>query len=211
MPNQKRQYMIILVCFIVAALASWKFYFDIAYQKDTVDIHQFPTSIQGWTSKDLFISKNDLAILETNNVFARKYTGPQGQHVYLFIVYSQHNRKASHPPEVCYTGSGIHIDQDVRDSIPVAYKDLHIPANRLLLQSGGFQQIALYWFKVGDVFTRNYWKQQILVAFDSLLGRDTGSALIRISADVNGDPKAAVSRIKGFTNLITPLLFKYLP
>ncbi|MDE1921613.1 MAG: EpsI family protein [Candidatus Omnitrophica bacterium] len=211
MPNKNKQYTIILVCFIIAALASWKFYFDITNQKDTVDIHQFPKTIAGWTSKELPISDKDKAILETTNVFARQYTNPQGKSVFLFIVYSQHNRKVSHPPEICYTGSGVDIDQDTHAVIPVDFKHLKIRTNRLLLQVGDFKQYAYYWFKVGDSFTPDYWKQQILIAFNALLGRDVGSALIRISVNVNSNKEAAIANVKEFTNLITPLLFKYLP
>jgi len=188
-------------------------YFKTATQQDTVSITAFPKTIDTWTSEDLPISKEDLSILETKNAFVRKYTNTvDGGEVYLFLVYSQHNRKVAHPPEICYLGSGVSITENIHDPISVEFKGLTISTNRLMLLRKNLQHIAFYWFKVGGRFTSNYWEQQLLIAFNSVTGSSQGSALIRISADVvNGNKDKAIQDVKSFVNLITPSLFKYLP
>ena len=199
------------ILLIVTSLFSISFFFRDFKQTDTVQIKEFPRTIGVWTSQEIPLTKEDLAILETDNAFVRMYKNPDGQEVLVYIVYSQTNHKVSHPPEICYTGNGIAILEKTSDSIPVNYNNLTIKANRLLLRSGQLYQISYYWFKVGNTFTSDYWKQQTLLALNTLFGKREGSALIRISADIiNNDQNTAIKEVKEFTNLITPLLFKNL-
>jgi len=204
---------IITLTLAVTAAISWSLFFQQASQKDTVDINRFPKSIGTWTSVDLPLTKDDFAILETRNAFVRLYTnGVDKSQIYLYLVYSQTNRKVAHPPEICYTGSGFTIVDDAHDSIAVGYKNMNIQANRLKMFKGDLNQVAYYWFKVGDRFTSNYWKQQVLIALDTLQGHEPSSALVRISSTVGGqDINKSVKNIKNFTDLIVPSLFSYLP
>lgn len=202
---------IILLLIVGAGVMSWTTYLKDFDQQDTVSIHSFPKEIGGWTSEELPITDDEYAILETRNAFTRKYTGPEGQVVYLFTVYSQYNRKVAHPPEVCYTGSGIKVVGNTVDTIPVPEYNLTIKAHKLALERRRLKQVAYYWFKVGDAFTASYWKQQAKIAFKNLIGRPEGSALIRVSATHNGDEAQAVADIKQFTRLAMPAIYKHLP
>ena len=212
---KKNSNQVVLICLVLGftAVVSWALFFKQAVEKDTVDINHFPKTIGTWRSVDLPITKDEFAILETKNAFVRLYTNSVDKSkIYLYLVYSQTNRKVAHPPEICYTGSGLSIIEDLHDTIPVQYKNLTIQANRLRMTKGNFTQIAYYWFKVGDRFTSNYWKQQVLIVFYTLLGRHPSSALVRVSADVVGnDVNKTVINIKSFINLIAPKLFLYLP
>ncbi len=207
-----KQFILILTMFIISAVISWQLYFKVYSQKDTVSIHDFPKTIGGWTSEELTITKREKAILETENVFIRRYTNPKGKEVYLFIVYSQNNRKVSHPPEVCYTGSGATILSNVHDSFDFSVQNLKIRTNRLVLEQGKRKQVLFYWFKVGGTFTSNYWKQQWLIAYKSLLGQPSSSALIRLSTHMLTDDEQQESQLlKDFAQLILPYLYKHLP
>ena len=213
MKNPSNQVLLIFLTLAATAIISWSLFFKQAVEKDTVDIIHFPKTIGTWNSVDLGITKDEFAILETSNAFVRLYTNSVDRsQIYLYLVYSQTNRKVAHPPEICYTGSGLTIMEDVHDAIPVQYKNLTIQANRLRLTKGNFNQIAYYWFKVGDHFTSNYWKEQILIVYYTLLGGHPSSALIRVSADIkDNDVNKIATNIKSFVNLITPQLFVYLP
>lgn len=213
MSGTRKQTRAIQIILIVAFFLSLNLYFKVAQETDTVNIAEFPKAIGTWSSEELPISPEDLSMLETKNAFVRKYTNKiDGGEVYLFLVYSQHNRKVAHPPEICYLGSGVTITENIHDPIGVDYKNLTIQTNRLKLLRKNLEHIAFYWFKVGDRFTANYWQQQLLIAINSIRGQATGSALIRISADVtSANQDEAIRNVKSFTNLITPSLFKYLP
>jgi len=101
---------------------------------------------------------------------------------------------------------------NVRDSIILESEDLIVDVNRLKVERGRITQIFTYWFKVGNSFTSNYWKQQALIAYKSLLGRPSSSALIRISSTINnGNDSDSTELIKKFGRQIIPHLQKYLP
>jgi len=213
MKKLEKSHSFIIFLFIVSAAISWQLYFKVYSQKDTVSIHSFPQRIDDWSAAEIPISQQDKALLETDNVFVRRYTNPQGEEVYLFIVYSQNNRKVSHPPEVCYTGSGATIVNNVHDSFSTDLSIADIRVNRVTVEQGRERQIFFYWFKVGDTFTSNYWKQQGLIALKSFLGQPSSSALIRIStpAKKEGDDANATQKLKDFGRLILPYLQKHLP
>ncbi len=206
-------YLFIVSLFIIFAAISWHLYFKAYSQKDTVSIHVFPQKIADWTAEEIPISEQDKALLETDNVFVRRYANPQGEEIYLFVVYSQNNRKVSHPPEVCYTGSGATILNNVHDSFAADSATGEIKVNRVTVEQGRERQIFFYWFKVGGTFTSNYWKQQGLIALKSFLGEPSSSALIRISipAKKEGDDANATQKLKNFGRLILPYLQQYLP
>jgi EpsI family protein len=207
-----RNYLSMAIVLIITVFVSWALYFYNNPQQDTVFVRDFPKTIGLWTSVNLPIDKPDLAILETKNAFLRRYSeGPQ-KSVYLYIVYSQSNPKATNPLEVFYKESGISILDKGKNYIIITPSHLPIKTNWLLLDNDQNQQIAYYWFKVGDIYTRSYWKQQILSALNNLNGNRRGSALIRISADViDGHQEQAHKFITEFASKIGPQLSQYLP
>jgi len=205
-------FVLLLCLFVFSAAVSWKMYFKEYLQKDTVDINNFPREIAGWKSEDIPLTEVEYAILETRNVFTRRYKGPEGQEIYLMMVYSQRNRKVSHPPEICYTGSGASIVGDKPAFLDIPARKKPIKTNKLTVEYGPITQLSYYWFKVGDVYTSNYWKQQFLIALKSLLNTSSSSAMIRIAATVgDGGQKQAEDNVRRFAQIVVPLIPKYLP
>jgi len=207
-----RNYISIIILLIITIFLSWGFYFYGYQYKMKVNINDFPLTIDEWTSQDLPIEKTDLALLETKNVFLRRYTNHDQQSVYLYIAYSKSNQNASNPPEIAYRNSGISIvDKGKKDTI-IASSNSSFKVNWLILDNNENQQLAYYWYKVGDVYTHSYWKEQALSALNNLSGKKTGNALIRISTDiVNGHQTQAINLLNEFACLIIPQLFKHLP
>lgn len=212
MKNRKIKNILIVGLLLGACYMSWNFYFKDYMQQDTVNIHTFPKAFGDWLSEELTITDEEYAILETRNALVRKYSTPAGKEVYFFTVYSQNNRKVSHPPEICYTGGGITVLDNKPAEIKLENKKLTIPARRLLLDQGRYQQVAFYWFKIGDTFTSSYWKQQVQIALNVFSGKNSSSALIRISTVIKNDDEAQADRdVQEFANLIIPSLFEHLP
>jgi len=207
-----RNYLSILILLLLTVLISWESYFYKDPQQDTVNIKNFPQTIDHWTSRELPIDKVDLAILETKNAFLRRYSSDANKHVYLYIAYSQSDPKATNPPDVFYEDSGISILDKGKENIIISPSHLTIKINWILLDKDESQQVAFYWFKVGEIYTQSYWKQQALAAFNNLTGKRTGSALIRISTDItNGHQNEANKLITEFASKIGPQLSQYLP
>lgn len=208
-----KKFLFVIILLVVAAFFSWKFSFQQYVQEDTVSIHSFPNEINGWTAVEMDITDDEYAILETRNAFVRRYTSPKGQAVTLFIVYSQNNRKVSHPPEICYSGGGNTVtSKKLKEIVKDDGSGLLIKANELYLESSAADQVSFYWFKVGKEFTPSYWKQQFLIAFDNLIGKQASSALVRVSSVIVADDvEKSEKDVIEFSRLIIPELFKYLP
>lgn len=172
-----------------------------------VKMANFPKQIGEWQSRDIELSKQDYEILETNNLIMREYKNTKGEAVLLYIVYSEDNRKVSHPPEVCYMGSGATVVE--KEKLKLSNS---INANKMLAESPNNQQIVIYWYKAGSLNTNNYLKQQLKIALARTFGKCTSGALIRLSADIKEDNEtAALNLLKSFTSQIEPLLHKYVP
>ena len=88
-----------------------------------------------------------------------------------------------------------------------------VPLNKLLLETGRTQQVMYYCFKVGDSFTSNYWKQQLLFSLKNVFGGRSSSALIRFSALVPDDDNWALQTsqmVEGFAREVTPQIMEYI-
>ncbi len=212
MKTNNIKFIFIICLMICACLVSWNLYFKEYRQEDTVNIHTFPKTLSSWKSEEIPLTEREIAILETDNAFARKYSTLDGKEVMFFTVYSENNRKVSHPPEICYMGNGVSVINKKMDPIYQFSPDSPINANRLILEQGRSKQVSYYWFKVGDTYTSNYWKQQMLIAIKSLLGQPSSSALIRVSAIAeNNNFQKAEKDIKEFASLMLPQLSYFLP
>jgi len=170
-------------------------------------VAEFPMTIGEWQGKELPLSELDYKILETKNLFVRDYKNAGGNSVMLYVVYSEDNRKVSHPPEVCYMGGGVTIvDKSTVELSPA------IKAMKMIVENKDSQQMVVYTFKAGDIYTAQYTKQQWKVVFDRLLGKRTAGALIRFSTNIkDNNAQTAFRLIKSFCSEIEPLLAKHMP
>lgn len=205
--NNKNFFIVLVILLITGALALIAYLparTDIALKTNVTD---FPKTIGEWIGTDLPVEENVYEILETRNLFIRDYKNAKGDSVYLYIVYSEDNRKVSHPPEVCLLGGGATIV----DKSPLRLTRT-IKANKLLVEEVNSRSIMAYWFKAGSFNTEQYIKQQLKTVLDRVTRKRTSSALIRLSTDIkNDDQEAALKLIKSFAEQIEPLLIQYVP
>ena len=200
---------IIVVCIligisIIGLIAYLPVRFDVALK---IKVADFPKRIGEWVSIDIPLSEHDYEILETRNLIMRDYKNKRGDSVYLYIVYSEDNRKATHPPEVCYMGSGVTIV----DKLPLQITD-SIKATKMVVEKSDSRQLVVYWYKAGGLNTDKYLKQQIKIVTDRMLCKRTSGALIRVSTDIKENKQeAALTLLRSFCSQIEPLLAKYAP
>lgn len=193
-----------MILVVVAVIANKPYKFDLS---ESVKVTDFPKTIGGWEGADMALSERDYAILETKNLFVRDYKNKNGDSVYLYIIYAGDNRRALHPPEVCYTGGGATIAE--KSVIPMTGS---ITANKFTIEDKNSRQLVVYWFKSTHLNTYSYLKQQLKIVRDRLLGKKTSGALIRVSTDIKGNNlDSAVKLVKSFCAQIEPLLAKYVP
>ena len=199
--------LVILLLVIIAAISMAAYFpgrVDIGAKTKVAD---FPLAIGEWQGRDLPVDEKSYAILETRNLIMRDYENPAGEVVNLYIVYSEDNRKTSHPPEVCILGEGMDVvEKNSLQSTP------GIKANLLKIEKGSAGQLAVYWYKAGDLSTNDYLRQQIKITADRALGKRTSGALIRLSTAIKEEnQQAALALLQAFARQIEQQLEKSLP
>lgn len=203
-----RNFITVIVILVIVAVIGLLSYLPTKLDKSAkVMMPNFPMTTGDWQATDIPLSEHDYEILETRNLIMREYKNSRGDSVYLYIVYSENNRKVTHPPELCFTGSGLTIID--KSSLQLTN---NIKAVRLLMEKGNARQVVAYWFRAGSLNTDRYVKQQLKVVFDLLRGKRTSCALIRLSTDIkDNNQEVALELLKSFTAQIEPLLAKYVP
>lgn len=195
---------ILLFACVVGLMAYLPVRFDTTAQ---IKIADLPKTIGDWQATDIPLTKLDYEILETTNLVMRQYKDPAGTSIYLYIVYSNDNRKVVHPPEVCYMGSGATVAE--KGALQISPR---IRANKMVTESAGGRQLVAYWYKAGQFYTDNYFQNQLKIVWRRTFGKSTSAALIRVSLDIKGgDEAAAVELIRKFCGQLEPLLAKYAP
>ncbi len=206
--KKKKTFIAVLLILILAGLIGNFFYFfGIISQSKEISIAKFPNVIGEWSSVDVPLDKRVYDLLETKNLIMREYKNHKGEEINLYIIYSQDNRKVSHPPEICLQGGGSTVVEQTKLKVGNS-----INATKLVLEKKNSREIAVYWYKAGKEYTNDYINQQLKVSFQRLLGKKTSLALIRVIAEVkNNNEPEALAKILSFCSLLEPLLSKYAP
>jgi len=172
-----------------------------------VKMSDFPMKVGEWQGEDVPLTKQDYLILETTNLIMRRYKDPKGRQILLYIIYSDDNRKVTHPPEVCYMGSGATI----ADKGILAISS-EIKANKMIAELKDGRQLVVYWYRAGNFNTSKYLEQQLRIVWRRTWGQRTSAAMIRISADMKEGEEQVTNRlVQDFSKRIEPLLSKYVP
>lgn len=163
---------------------------------DKLDVHTFPMTVGEWKGKDLPITEQEYDILETRNLISREYTDSSGDKLYLFIIYSETNRSVFHPPEVCMMGSGMCITDKQIENFDVGNKVF--TTNKLFAEKGQHKEIILNCYKVGNIYTSDFYLQQTRLAFHQIFGRNVPGATLRVSMSIEKDSAATLATLKEF-------------
>lgn len=153
----------------------------------TVDTTQtvawtFPLEIGAWKGQDAVLDESTYEILETRNVLSRIYENQQGKKIHLLIVSSDKDRRVAHPPEVCFISSNYSIlDQE---DVAFSHGKNKIGIRSFLAKderNARPDEKVFYVYKVGKLFTTNYYAQQAIFAWNQITRREGLIQLIRLS------------------------------
>ena len=198
-------YITIIVLLVLTSAFSLNLFLRQRTDHDNLDIRTFPHTVGAWEGEDLEIQEYEYKILETRNLISRRYTNSAGEKLYLFIIYSETNRSVFHPPEVCFIGSGVTVNDKQTEYITSLGKS-GFSTNKLYLEKNGSRQIALYSYKVGDFYTDNFYIQQTHFALNQLFGKKRGGATIRVSMSIGETEEQTIASLKGFMKEVVVLL-----
>ena len=164
-----------------------------------------------WDSYDLTMDDKTLDILETRDYLYRRYVTAGAQPIDFCVVFSRDNRKGTHPPDLCLEGGG----QDIVAKGDVVLGHVEgrgeIRGRSLVVQNGNQREYFLYVYKCGDQYTPSFWKQQLVIFSQGLLGRNPSGALIRVSTPITEDEETAARRARMMLGIAIPYLDRALP
>lgn len=166
---------------------------------------------QAWVGYDVPLDERELIILETRDYLNRRYVGPGRPPVDFSVVFSQDNRKGTHPPDVCLEGAGSDIIAKRDVTVRGADTGRGIPCRELVVGAGAQRLYVLYTYKCADTYTRSFWRQQFVIFLNGLLRRSASGALIRVSTPIVDDLTAARRRAMQFLGVAMPYLHRGLP
>jgi len=205
--GMKKNYTIVISLLSIALLFIILFSLPTPVKKNK--LKDFPRIIGEWQGDDQPIEKRIYEMLSESDLLLREYKNSKGTSILLFIVASSTNPEVFHPPEVCFKGSGAQFLK--RDFPEIQIGKEKIRVNKLYIKEKEIETLALYWFRVGKKNTPNYYLQQLNMAFDQIMRRDSISAMIRVAKIVENEKIDETFELeKNFIQEIYSLLDKYL-
>jgi len=163
-------------------------------------------------SYDLTLDDRTLAILETRDYLYRRFVEADGTTwIDLVVIFSQDNRKGTHPPDVCLEGLGREITAVADVTLEGTATRGPVQCRELLVQSSRTSQYYLYTYKCGRRYTNSFWVQQLTIFWNGLLRRNASGALIEISTPVRQDVHEARRLSKALLREVVPYLDNNLP
>jgi EpsI family protein len=155
-------------------------------------LHGFPMELDDRT----------LMILETRDYVYRRYAGQGLPTLDACVVFSEDNRKGTHPPDLCLEGGGQEIVWKQTVKVVRGAGTEHVNCRELIVQRGPYSVYFLYTYRCGDSYTSSFWGQQATILLNGLLNRDASGALIRVSTPLEPDRDAARARAKQLMNTV---------
>ena len=146
--------------------------------------NRVPVQMGEWMGHDLALDEKTYEILETRNVLSRIYQNSRNESVHLMIVASHKDRRVAHPPEVCYLSSHYSILNSGKEIFQ--WNGQTVRFNRFVAQdtkNKAHQENVMYVYKVGKLFTDNYFSQQLLFSWNRATRQETEVQLIRLDGE----------------------------
>ena len=166
---------------------------------------------QEWSSYEQKMDEQTLTVLETRDYMLRRYVRAGGPDIDFCVIFSQDNRKGTHPPDLCLEGGG----QDIVAAADVVLGEVpnrgSLRCRELVVQSSTQSQYFLYTYKCGNIYTESFWVQQFIIFTNGLLNRDASGALIRVSTPIRTTVEDARQRSTEFFKVAIPYLDAALP
>ncbi|NLI14905.1 MAG: EpsI family protein [candidate division Zixibacteria bacterium] len=167
---------------ILAGLFSWYLRWVEIKPSGEIDFGVIPLSDGDWSGQVKELSKEETEILRANRTFSATYRTPTSTEVDVFIAYftSQKYGSSIHSPRNCLPGSGWIIGSIKKT--PWTLESRSFIINKMIIWREGRRFMVYYWYltRNGEIDSELGLKFDLIK--NSLLGKATDGALIRITA-----------------------------
>ncbi|MEO6912198.1 MAG: exosortase C-terminal domain/associated protein EpsI [Edaphobacter sp.] len=189
-------------------------------------LHLMPQTIGSWTSQDLPIADDVLAILGKGDFLNRVYfnskqspdqlTPPSNADlpIGVFIGYfpSQRTGQSIHSPQNCLPGAGWTFDSK-RYVTLTDVDGKKFKVGEYLISNGESRQFVIYWYQAHGRSIPNEYVARAYMVADAIRMDRTDGALVRVITQIAPTESVADARARvvSFTDRMAPLLPRFIP
>ena len=136
--------------------------------------------------KEQFVDGSE-NIINADASCLRLYRAADQLELWLYVAYfsSQKYGRQIHSPRHCLPGGGWTIEWQQPFALAVAGGDIR-EVNRALVSHRGEKHLMFYWFETRGTVTRSEFSLKWQLVKNSLLGRATDAALVRLTLPLEG-------------------------
>lgn len=178
----------------------------------TVKLEDFPFTVGEWRGTPYTVEDRVKDILETEYILSRDYSSPQGEHVYLSLVYYPDNKIGFHNPESCNTGVGMKVLDERIVPITVTLaggKQEQIDLNRLVLGHSEPVRVIYYFYLSGDRMTGKYSTFRWEMLQQQMQFKRPSGAQVQLHVPVRGSVDATRDVVTRYMNSLAPALTSF--
>ncbi len=179
---ERKPFFLITLLIIIAGIYSWYLRYVEVRPGESVDFSTIPLQKEDWQGRPVERSPEELEILRANEIFSALYERPASSAVDLFIAYftSQKYGSSIHSPRNCLPGSGWTIYNIRKEKIDL--DGLSLDINKMIIGQRGQRLMVYYWYltRAGETDSELGLKAHLIK--NSLAGKPTDGALIRLTA-----------------------------
>jgi len=176
-------------------------------------ILDLPLVIGTWRGVDYPVEERVKAILNTDYILNREYSGTAGGRVTLLAVHYPDSKIGFHRPEACNVGSGSQIITKSTASIQCGVKDVpgaYLDAQKLLLGGSRGERVIIYFFVSGDYITGSYLDFRLHMIKQQLRFKTPGGTMIQVHGTIEKSEDETLDIIEEFMKDFRPLLARYM-
>ena len=191
-----------------------------------------PQTIGSWTSRDIPLDADTLAVLGKGDFLNRIYTSnlPINQQpgdplasayngqapipISLFIGYfaTQRTGQTIHSPQHCLPGAGWTFDSQKYTHIKdINGKSYHV--GEYIISNGEMKQYVIYWYQAHGRSIPNEYKAKAYMVADAIRMNRTDGAIVRVITPILPSETLASAKARAlrFTSQMVPFLPRFIP
>jgi EpsI family protein len=212
--EMKQQAIILAAVILIAGIFGNFLRFVEQMPDQPADFGKIPMSTDGYLAEEHRFSELSYDVLQADTTTLRRYIGPDGESLWLFIAYFSSQKYGSqiHSPKHCLPGGGWLIEHIepyklVLDNGPA--RDI----NRLIIAEADRKELMFYWFETRGGSIRNEFGLKFDLMKNSLVLRPTDAAIIRLTLAIEPGENidAATARAVEYFNVFMPSITEALP
>lgn len=174
-------------------------------------LSEFPDQVGGWRAvhQDQF-SQALLSVLRPSDYLSRRYLGPAGKTVNLYIGYHDGAQGSGpiHSPKNCLPGNGWF--EVATRPVELEIGGERVRLTQALYRQGDRQELFVYWFMVRGKILSSEIGLKMAEILNSVRHGQRGASFVRLNLGAQDDPAEAASTAESFIKQAYPLIHSFL-